>query len=104
MPDYESCDPTTSGCYDGLRPIDPDYVWNKDAEDPVAELKREQAAKALFPCPIHDPERFLLWRDGEWPKRSVVGRLRETVDGEVIIRTAAELAVDVTKQLTLDES
>jgi len=94
--DYSTCDPATSGCYDGLRPVDPDFEYDPKADDQAAELKRELAAKAMFPCPIHDPDRFLRWRAGDWPHPNAVVRLGATVDGEVTIRTAAAVAEQLT--------
>ena len=99
--DYSTCD-ALSGCHDGIRPIDPDFIFDTTAVDQAAEMKREMAAKALFPCPIHDPERFLLWRAGEWPHRTTVGRLAETLSGEVTINVAAVLAATKPAQAALD--
>ena len=82
-----TCDPERDECVNGLRRVDRMYVERHQPNYPppfphpltpaeeeanakhVAAIANRRAtlANSLYPCPVHDPDRFLLWRAGDWP-------------------------------------
>lgn len=50
-PDYTKCDPEADECHDGMR----------------RDTRPDAEPNTFHPCPIHNADMFLKWRDGDWP-------------------------------------